>query len=170
MRSYFCAAQVVIAPLEQLDAGVDPERATTSGMSLRTSCSCSAIVPVETTTFLPERRRGDEIRERFSDPRSGLDNRVGVLEDAALDEARHLQLTRPRFVSFQRLRATALGAENLLEVNGQRPAVRIRRAVRVPQRRPRPVRRDAAERRVHRSIQTRRSVRRRGLATQSPAR
>ncbi len=164
------AAEVVRAPLEQRDAQRTVERALDQRNVLTHELLLQRDRPGREHDLLTAADRRHEIGERLSDAGAGFDDGVQAFQDAALDGLRHLQLPGTWFVSIQRPRKWALGAENLLEVNGQRPAVRIRRAARVPQRRRRPVRRDAAERKAHRSIQTRRRVRRRGLATQSPAR
>ena len=69
-----------------------PSASTTSGMSLRTSCSCSAIVPVEITTFLPERSAGTRYASDLPTPVPASTTVCDALEDPALDQLRHLHL------------------------------------------------------------------------------
>ena len=116
MRSNFCTAQVVAAPLSSVTRSGTSSASCTSGMSLRTSCSCSAIVPVESTTFFPLRTAGNDVCERLSDAGARLDDRVHAFENPALDELRHLHL--PRRAARYPASARAIGpsrAKTLLE-------------------------------------------------------
>ncbi len=167
-------AEIVRAPFEQRDAQRRCRaRASTSGMSLCTSCSCSAIVPGREHDLLAAADRGHEIGQRLADAGAGFDDRVHAFEDAALDELRHLQLSGTRFEAAQASRERALGAEDLLEVSRSSAGDSYSVSSSRPGAGVDDDRRDATRRHVEsRSVndETRRAVRRRGLATQSPAR
>ena len=63
-------------------------------MSLKKSCSCRFLVPVEMTTRLPERIAGNQIRQRLAGAGAGFDDQVLLLGERAFHGFGHLELAR----------------------------------------------------------------------------
>ena len=95
------AADVVAPTLQDgvVQRGGSPSPASTMGRSLPASWSCSALVAVATTTFLPLERRRDEIGQRLARPGAGLDDQVGPRDQRLGDGAAHLLLFGPVFAA-----------------------------------------------------------------------
>ena len=67
-------------------------------MSLKKSCSCRFLVPVETTMRLPETQRRDQVGEGFAGARAGFHNEMTLVAQGGLDGLRHGALAGAEFV------------------------------------------------------------------------
>ena len=68
-------------------------------MSLKKSCSCRFLVPVETTTRLPERIAGTRYASVFPVPVPASTMRWRLLLERLFDGLGHLQLAAAKLVS-----------------------------------------------------------------------
>ena len=96
------AAEVVVAALEQLDARRNTERVDDQRNVFAHELLLQRDRAGRDDDLLARAQRRHQIGQRFSDAGTGLDDRVRVLEDPALDQLRHLHLARTRFEARQR--------------------------------------------------------------------
>jgi hypothetical protein len=110
-------AQVVIATLEQFDARRNTERVDDERDVLAHELLLQRDRAGGDHDLLPRTQRRHEIGERFADAGARLDERVDVLEDPALDQLRHLHLTRTRFKPRQGFCDGALRTERFVDLH-----------------------------------------------------
>ena len=82
-------------------------------MSLKKSCSCRFLVPVEIDHAFAGENRRHQVGQRLSGARSGLNDQVLFFGERARDRFRHLELAFAKFVVRMPLRKEALLAEEL---------------------------------------------------------
>src|SRR5579884_2120816 len=108
-------AQVVVAAFEQHDARVDAEGARDERDVLADELLLQRDRSGRDDHTGARAQRRDEVRERLADAGSGLDDRVHVLEKAALHETRHAHLAFARLVAGERACDRPAGCEHLVD-------------------------------------------------------
>ena len=130
----------MVAALEQLDARRNAERVDDQRDVLAHELLLQRDRAGRDHDLLPRPQRRHEIGERLPDAGARFDDRVRVLEDPALDQLRHLHLTRTRFEPGERSGDRPVRTERFVDraSGGSAACSRaVRRAARARSSRPR---------------------------------